>query len=238
MVYEGTDSSGTGTTCRPVVATLAIMDVAVTDHLLSTTRSVRLKLDLQRPVEEEVLADCLRLALQAPTPGGAQSWRWLVVRDQSVKNALGKLFRSVGEEYLRAAVAAAGDAASSGPFARMVRSGQHLIDVIEQVPVLVIPCLTGRPQGGNADLSVFYGGIFPAVWNFQLALRSRGLGSTLTSYHLRHEQEAAEILGIPDDVTQVGLLPVAYTTVPDFKVAPRTPVEQVAYLDHWGSPLG
>ncbi|WP_232663472.1 nitroreductase family protein [Pseudonocardia sp. TRM90224] len=213
------------------------MDTTSTDHLLSTTRSVRLKLDLERPVEDEVLLECLRLAIQAPTPGGAQSWRWLVVRDQETKNKIGAYFRAVGNAYIQAGIEAAGEAAKSGPVARMVRSGQHLIDVIEKVPVLVIPCAQGRPEGGNAETSVFYGGIFPAVWSFQLALRSRGLGSTLTSYHLGHETEVAEILGIPDGVTQVGLLPVAYTTVPDFKPAPRTPVEEIAYLDRWGQAI-
>ncbi|MEJ3654696.1 nitroreductase family protein [Actinomycetes bacterium KLBMP 9759] len=213
------------------------MDTTSTDHLLNTTRSVRLKLDLERPVEDEGLLDCLRLATQAPTPGGAQSWRWLVVRDQETKNKIGAHFRAVGTAYLEARVEAAGAAAQSGPVARALRSGQHLIDVIEKVPVLVIPCAQGRPEGGNAQTSVFYGGIFPAVWSFQLALRSRGLGSTLTSYHLGHEAEVAEILGIPDDVTQVGLLPVAYTTVQDFKPARRTPVEEIAFLDRWGQKI-
>lgn len=208
-----------------------------TDHLLSTTRAVRRKLDLDRPVEDEVLADCLRLATQAPTPGNAQSWRWLVVRNQGVKNEIGALFREIGTAYLETMIEKAGDAAHEGPTARNIASGRHLVDVIERVPVFVIPCLQGRPAGGNEDLSVFYGGIFPAVWSFQIALRSRGLGSTLTSYHLRREAEAARILGVPDDVTQVGLLPVAYTTVPDFKPAPRAPIEEVAFLDHWGDPL-
>jgi nitroreductase len=116
-----------------------------------------------------------------------------------------------------------------------LRSGRHLIDVIERVPVLVIPCLLGRPPEGNAAQSVYYGGIFPAVWNFQLALRSRGLGSTLTSYHLEREAEAATILGIPPDVTQVGLLPIAYTTATDFRPGPRTPAAEITYLDTWGS---
>lgn len=219
-----------------VSASLATVDTAAVDHVLSTTPSVRRKLDLQRPVGDEVLLECLRLALQAPTPGGQQAWRWLVIRDQEVKNAVGALFRQVGQAYLNAGVAAAGEAAKSGPVARMVTSGQHLVDVIEQVPVFVIPCLTGRPPESNGEASAFYGGIFPAVWSFQLALRSRGLGSTLTTYHLAHEAQAAKILGIPDDVTQVGLLPVAYTTVSDFKPAARVPVEQVTYLDHWGNP--
>jgi len=66
------------------------------DHLLSTTRAVRRKLDLERPVEPEVLDECLNLALQAPTPGNVQAWRWLVVRDRKVKERLGALFRAVG----------------------------------------------------------------------------------------------------------------------------------------------
>lgn len=199
------------------------------DHLLSTTRAVRRKLDLDRPVEPEVLADCLNLALQAPTPGNAQAWRWLVVRDQGVKDRLGVLFREVGAAYL-AQRAAEGES-------RALTSGRHLVDVIERVPVFVIPVLKGRPTGDNAVDAAFYGGIFPAVWNFQLALRSRGLGSTLTTYHLSREAEAAGILGIPDGYTQVGLLPVAYTTVPDFKPAARIPLSEVAYQDHWGTPL-
>ncbi|WP_372666928.1 nitroreductase family protein [Amycolatopsis kentuckyensis] len=199
------------------------------DHLLSTTRAVRRKLDLDRTVEPAVLEECLNLALQAPTPGNAQAWRWLVVRDQGVKERLGALFREVGEAYL------AGRAAE-GP-SRALASGRHLIDVIERVPVFVIPCLRGRPTGDNATDAAFYGGIFPAVWNFQLALRSRGLGSTLTTYHLSREAEAAEILGVPDGYTQAGLLPVAYTTTPDFKPAERIPLAEVAYLDHWGTPL-
>jgi nitroreductase len=207
------------------------------DHLLSTTRAVRRKLDLERPVEPAVLAECLRLALQAPTPGNVQAWRWLVVRDQGVKERLGAIFREVGEAYLADREANAADAATRPSVARALASGRHLIDVIERVPVFVIPCLEGRPAGDNALDAAFYGGIFPAVWNFQLALRSRGLGSTLTTYHLSREAEAAEILGVPDGYTQAGLLPVAYTTVPDFKPAARIPLEEVAYADRWGTPL-
>ncbi|MGW4526555.1 nitroreductase family protein [Amycolatopsis sp. NPDC004378] len=199
------------------------------DQLLSTTRAVRRKLDLGRPVEPEVLSACLDLALQAPTPGNVQAWRWLVVRDQDVKNRLGVLFREVGAAYLA-------QRATEGE-SRALASGRHLVDVIERVPVFVIPVLKGRPTGNNAVDAAFYGGIFPAVWNFQLALRSRGLGSTLTTYHLSREAEAAEILGVPDGYTQVGLLPVAYTTTPDFKPAERVPLAEVAYLDHWGTPL-
>jgi nitroreductase len=214
-----------------------ILDLASTDHLLSTTRAVRRKLDLDRPVPDDVLLDCLRLAVQAPTPGRAEGWRWLIVRDQARKDGIGALFREVGQEYMRAKVAGLGSAAHEPATARAIASARYLVDVIERVPVFVIPCVLGRPRGGNEALSVFYGGIFPAVWNFQLALRSRGLGSTLTSYHLEREAEAAEILGIPPDVTQVGLLPIGYTTAADFRPGPRTPVAEISYRDGWGVPL-
>lgn len=194
------------------------------DQVLSTTRSVRRKLDLDRPVDDEVLLECLRLAIQAPTPSNSQAWRWLIIRDQETKDRLGALYRDIGSKYLQRSDRASRVAASAG----------YLVDVIERVPVLVVPCLTGRPRGDNASLAAFYGGIFPAVWGFQLALRSRGLGSTLTTFHLHHERAAADILGLPDDVTQVALLPVAYTTTNDFKPAARTPVEEITFLDRWG----
>src|SRR5947207_7945039 len=205
------------------------MDIRVTDHLLSTTRAVRRKLDLDRPVQTAVLVECLQVAVQAPTPRSTEQWRWLIVRDQAVKDGLGALFRAVGNPYLQARVA-------GGAPARAMASAQYLVDVIERVPVFVIPCVLGRPSGDNAALSVFYGGIYPAVWNFQLALRSRGLGSTLTTYHLEREAEAARILGIPDDVTQVCLLPIGYTTAADFRPGPRTPATEICYLDGWGTP--
>jgi nitroreductase len=204
------------------------------DEALTTTRAVRRKLDLDRPVPDSVITECLRLAIQAPTPGNSQNWRWLVIRDQAVKSEIAKLFREVGEDYLRRTIEPLGDYANEPRIARNIASGRHLLEVIDQVPVFVIPCLLGRPQGGNPALSAFYGGIFPAVWSFQVALRSRGLGSTLTSYHLQREEEAARILGIPQDVTQVGLLPVAYTTTTTFKPAPRVPVEEITYFDTWG----
>lgn len=210
------------------------MDTTVTDHLLSTTRAVRRKLDLQRPVATEIIIECLRIAVQAPTPGPTQTWRWLVVQDQAVKNAIGALFREVGDAYLRRRIESAGPQAKQPAFARAMASAQHLVDVIERVPVFVIPCILGRPTGDNAALAVYYGGIFPAVWNLQLALRSRGLGSTLTSYHLEREAEAAEILGIPDDVTQVGLLPVGYITTDDLRPGPRQPADELTFFDQWG----
>ncbi|HEX5994722.1 MAG TPA: nitroreductase family protein [Jiangellales bacterium] len=213
------------------------MDNATVDQLLTTTRAVRLKLDLERPVEVEVIMECLRIAVQAPTAGGTQAWRWLVVTDQETRDALGALFRDVGNAYLRRKVEAAGQHADDPRFKRSLTSAQHLVDVIERVPVFVIPCVLGRPTGENDTLAVFYGTIFPAIWNFQLALRSRGLGSTLTTYHLEREAEAAAILGVPDGVTQVALLPIGYSITDDFRPGPRQPVETLTYLDRWGNPV-
>jgi nitroreductase len=199
------------------------------EELLGTTRSVRLKLDLERPVEPEVLNDCLRLALQAPSPGNLQMWRWIVVRDPDVRAGLGRLFREVATEYL---ASLPGDIPEHS-----LRSGRFLIDNIERVPVLVVPCVLGRPPATLFESAAFYGGIYPAVWSLQLALRTRGLGSTLTTYHLSREAEAAEILGLPADVTQTCLLPIAYTTQTTFKPAQRLPLTEVAYADRWGTAL-
>lgn len=199
------------------------------DELLSTTRSVRLKLDLDRPVEPEVINECLRLALQAPSPGNLQMWRWVVVRDPKQRAELGRLFREVGNSYL---ASLPGDIPEHS-----LRSGRFLIDNIERVPVLVVPCVVGRPPATLFESAAFYGGVYPAVWSLQLALRTRGLGSTMTTYHLSREAEAAEILGIPEDVTQTCLLPIAYTTQQNFKPAQRMPLGEVAYADHWGNSL-
>ncbi|QWF83670.1 nitroreductase family protein [Amycolatopsis sp. CA-230715] len=198
-----------------------------TDTLLTTTRSVRRKLDLDRAVEPEVLDDCLRIAQQAPIAGVFLSgFRWLLIRDQEVKNQLARPIREIG-------------LASQEKYGHLVEprtlaSGRHLIDVLERVPVYVAACLHGRPTGGNLELSGFYGSAYPAVWSLQLALHSRGLGSSIIGYHLSKEEEVAEILGIPDDVTQIALLAVAYTTATGFRPAARPPLEEITYLDHWG----
>jgi nitroreductase len=213
------------------------IDTASVDHVLSTTRAVRRKLDLDRPVEPEVLETCLRLSTFAPSPGNQQTWRWLVVRDADRRKRLGELFREVGRDYLAGVRSRLGTAAGPPAVRRMVGSVQHLIDVIDRVPVFVIPCVQGPAPSGNAECASFYGGIYPAVWSFQLALRSRGLGTVLTTLHLRREAAAAEILGLPADVTQAGLLPVAYTTTTDFRPPVRRPLAAVAFLDTWGRPL-
>jgi len=209
-------------------------DIPMTDELLATTRAVRKRLDLNRPVPREVINECLELAVQAPTGSNSQSWRWVVVEDAEKKKALADLYRKAANAYLTTAEQEAekrGDAQTK----RVMSSALFLAEHLQDVPVHLIPCITGRPPADTpqAMYAGLYGSIFPAVWSFQLALRARGLGSALTTLHLLHEKEAAELLGIPDDVLQVALLPVAYTKGTDFKRADRPPIEGIVHWNQW-----
>lgn len=205
-----------------------------TDRLLTTTRSVRKRLDLTRPVEPEIVMDCLQVALQAPTGGNSQRWRWLVVDDADKRAGLAALYRRAHDPYLAANRAALGESVTPQT-ERVMESSAYLSDHLDEVPIHVIPCSLDRlPAGaGTAETASFYGSILPAVWSFMLALRSRGLGAAWTTLHLAYEREAAEILGIPDSVTQVALIPVAYYTGTDFRPANRKPAEQVTYWNGW-----
>jgi uncharacterized protein (TIGR02118 family) len=210
-------------------------ELATVDRLLSTTRAVRKRLDLAKPVPREVLLECIRLSQQAPTGSNRQGWRWVVVTDAAKRAQLADIYRRGGAEYLEQALKAtpAGDAQTR----RVYESALWLVENLAKVPVHVIPCIAGRlPDSGVPEgmRGGFYGSIFPAVWSFQLALRSRGLGSVLTTLHANREKEAAELLGIPfDQYTQVALLPVAYTKGMDFKPAARPPAETIVSFDRW-----
>ena len=199
-----------------------------TDELLSTTRAVRKRLDLTRPVEREVLEECLGLAQQAPTASYSQNWHFVVVTDAEKRAALGELWRAVAYPYLERG------GPREGQGARIGAAVVHLAEHIHEVPVHVIPCVEGRMEGKpNALVASRFGSIIPAAWSFMLAARSRGLGSVWTTFHLMREQEAAAILGIPyDDVTQVALIPVAYTLGTDFKPGLRKPLDSMV---HWNN---
>jgi len=213
-------------------------DLAETDRLLTTTRAVRKRLDLDRPVEKEVILDCIRISQQAPTGSNTQGWRWVIVTDPDKKAALADMYRRGGRGYLDSA--RQGIQPGQEQTGRVLESALWLADNMEKAPVLVIPCVKGRPpEGAPAIMWAAIGGsIFPAVWSFQLALRSRGLGSVITSLHLIFEKEAAGLLGIPEDVVQVAMLPVAYTKGTDFKAAQRPPVEHIVHWESWGNKDG
>lgn len=214
------------------------MDLTTVDELLTTTRAVRKRLDFARPVPPEVIEECIELAIQGPTGSNAQGWRWVVVTDPDKRASIAELYRRAGADYL----ASGREGLDNLPEERrrqqerVIDSAVHLAENLERVPLHVIPCLLGSfgdaivPTGMIAG---FYGSIFPAVWSFQLALRSRGLGSCLTTFHLAHAGEVGELLGIPDTVTQACLLPVAYTMGTDFKPAKRRPAREITYWDAW-----
>lgn len=213
---------------------MAAFDLAQIDRLLTTTRAVRKRLDLERPVEPEVIQECLRIAIQAPTGGGyAQQWRWLVVTDPDKRARLAELYRATARanlppdpEQVRRTYGA--------QMARTIDSGAHLAERLQDVPVHVIPCVRRSPStSDNFEVATMFGSILPAVWSFQLALRARGLGTALTTMHLPHEHQAAALLDIPDNILQVGLIPVAYYTGQDFKPAARRPAEEITYWNTW-----
>jgi nitroreductase len=203
-----------------------------TDKLLTTTRAVRKRLDLERPVERQVLLDCIAISQQAPTGSNTQFWRWLVITDVDQKAAIAEVYGR-GQEFITQLQGELPEEAHQTR--RVYDSAGYLFDVLHKVPALVIPCVIGRPAdpADHCSVASTYGSILPAVWSFQLALRSRGLGSAWTTLHLMWEQEVAEILGIPDDVMQVALLPVAYTLGTDFKTATRQPPEEIVHWDRW-----
>jgi len=211
------------------------VDIASVDELLSTTRAVRKRLDLTRPVGRDVILECIQLAMQAPTASNAQDWRWLVITDADKRAAIADIYRSIGAEYLAYAASTATDPQTQRVYAGAV----SLTETLGQVPVHVIPCLESRIDNSNMlTAASAWASIIPAGWSFLLALRSRGLGSVWTTMHLAKEREVAELLGIPATVTQAALFPVAYTIGTDFRPAKRPPAESITYWDTWNQPIG
>lgn len=210
------------------------------DHALTTTRAVRKRLDLDRPVEPEVIEECLQLAIQAPTGGNAQGWRWVVVTDADKRKRLAEVYSRGWQAVYggqREAMGADLEPERAAQQERVYDSADFLANNLARVPVHVIPCILGKLGEGTPMwmAASHLASVIPAVWSFQLALRSRGLGSSYTTLHLAGEAEAAELLGIPDTVTQVALIPIAYTKGTDFKPAKRRPAKEITYWDAWKS---
>lgn len=219
---------------------MPVLDLTI-DEVLTTTRAVRKRLDLTRPVEPEIIRECLTLALQAPSPGAQQNWHFVVVTDPAQRAAIAALYhkstRIPGgqEDMLNHMIAAASTEEERAERLKMVESPRHLTNHLHEIPVLVIPCIQGRVEHMSAlEQAGHWGGIWPATWSFMLAARSRGLGTVLTTLHLEFEREAAEVLGIPySEVMQVGLIPVAYTLGTTFKPAARKPLDDVLHWNQW-----
>lgn len=228
-----------------------LFDRRTVDRLLTTTRSVRMRLDLARPVDPEIINDCLELAIQAPSADNGQKWRWLIVTDPEKRAIIARHYQYGWRWYHTALAGRFRRGNRSARASRVLRSVQWLADNLASVPVLAIPCVVGRaprdPTGLDANeiakltvgvkRALYYGSIYPAVWSFQLALRSRGLGSVMTVMHLPFEAQIAEELGIPPQVTQAALVAVAHTKGTHFSPAERIPAQNLTYWNQWGVPL-
>jgi nitroreductase len=207
-------------------------------HTLSTTRAVRKRMDLERPVPREVILECLQLAVQAPTGGNRQGWQWMILTDAEKKRLIGEWYRQSWYEYASAGRPAyAEDDPRRAQQPRVVSSARHLADHMGEVPVMVIPCHEGRvdrPGATNLEIAGLYGSILPAAWSFMLAARASGLGTAWTTLHLKYEKEVAELLGIPyERYTQTALITVGYFTGEEFKPAERIPLDLIVHWDSW-----
>jgi nitroreductase len=208
------------------------------DELLSTTRAVRKRLDLSRPVEREVIEECLALATQAPNGQNRERWDFVVVTDKAKRAKIADLYR---DGLLSPTQDTGHDGTDRRPdltafLARNGPSGNYLFEHLHEVPVLLIPCanVVRAPNPPVVHQANAWGSVLPATWSFMLAARSRGLGTVWTTPHLQYEREAAEILSIPyESVMQMALIPVAYTIGTEFRPGPRANLSQIVHWDTW-----
>jgi nitroreductase len=205
------------------------------EELLTTTRTVRRRLDFGRPVPRELLLECLAIAVQAPTGGNRQNWHWVFVTDAEKKQRIGELYKASWYDYARVRPEYPEGDPRREQQPRLITSAQFLADHFGEVPAMVIPCIEGRPEGKNNQvLASVYGSIVPAAWSFMLAARLRGLASAYTTLHLRYEREVADLLGIDyGRYLQAALLTVGYYAGESFKPAKRIPLESIVHWDHW-----
>ena len=209
-------------------------------ELLTTTRSVRKRLDLTRPVERDTVVECLRMAFQAPNGSNQQTWDWVVVDDADRRRAMAEVYRAALADHV-ARMDQARAEGTGGVYAVQDRQAQigesvyHLLQHLHEVPVLVVPTVAHKMDGATVfEQASHWGSILPAVWSFMLALRSKGMGSAWTTIHLHREKEMADLLGIPyDQVTQAGLFPVAYTIGTDFRAANRGASDDAIHWNGW-----
>lgn len=212
-------------------------DLTSVDYILETTRSVRKRLDLTRPVDAEVVKKCLEIAIQAPTGSNAQGWKWLIVTDPDKKSQIGDYYKKSFSAYVKRGRPAPPGDHSPTDREKLVSSASYLADHMGEVPMMIFACIQGRAENPGSAAGL-YGSIIPAAWSLMLALRARGIGAAWTTLHLTYEKECNEILGIPSDVTTGVLLPVAYFTGKTFKKAKRVPVDELTYWETWGARDG
>ena len=206
------------------------------DELLTTTRSVRKRLDLTRDVPIDLVRECLEVALQAPSGSNKQGWHWMVITDENSRLMIGNYYRQAVASYLKssgsAATLFADDQERNAVQRRVGDSVAYLGEHMGEVPVLVIPCVRA-PRLSAGSQAGLWGSLLPAAWSYMLAARARGLGTAWTTLHLRYETEISEFLGIPTDIRQGALIPTAYYTGDTFRSAPRQPLDDVLHINSW-----
>ena len=210
------------------------------DELLSTTRAVRKRLDFGRPVPDELIRECVELAMQSPSGSNNMTMQFVVVRDPAKRAAIGEIYRQcyaiysqLDGIYIGSIDKGADDA--NAQQARSATSADFLGERMGDAPALVIACTAGRADGLPAMMAAsMFGNVLPAMWSFMLAARARGLGTCWTTIHLMMEQQVAEVVGIPfDSVQQVCLSPLAYTVGTEFKPALRPAADSIVHWDQW-----
>lgn len=212
-------------------------DLASVDRLLTTTKQVRRRLDLTRPVPVDTVLECIDIASRAPIGGNVQVNRWLLVDDPETKRSLAELYRAEGADYLAAGRQQVQDMGNDATAKRVVDSSIFLLEHLHEVPMMIIPLRMDRPGASTFEQATFWGSVVPGVWSLQLALRARRIGSAWTTLHLYEEQAARELLGLPDTVTQVALLPAAFYTGDIFHPAQRLPAAEITYHNRWKNPI-
>jgi nitroreductase len=211
-------------------------DLGQIDHLLTTTRAVRKRLDLSRPVPRELILECVRISTQAPAGGNYQKWRWVIVDDPDKKAVIADAYRRSYAPYIEERKKAVEKAGNESTVGRIISSSNHLAEILADVPVLAVPCALGSPDdaaGLGGGQQGWWGSVIPAVWSYMLAARARGLGTAWTTLHLPFAAEVGEALDIPASVTQLACVPTAYHTGDDFRTADRRPADEITYWNTW-----
>jgi nitroreductase len=210
-----------------------------TDTLLSTTRSVRKRLDLSRDVPLGLVRECLEIALQAPTSANRQHWSFIVIVDAEQKRRVAEIYKRQWD-WLASTTYSVGGRFADDPTrapqqARAADSGAYLADHLAEVPVLVLPCIEveGDGQFTPSNQADTWGSIMPAAWSYMLAARTRGLGTAWTSLSTSAEPDIRAVIGYPDNVYHAALIPTAYYTGETFKPGKRQPLDDVLHLDTW-----
>lgn len=206
--------------------------------IMYTCRSMRrLKPD---PVPDELIYRILEAGTQAPSGGGVQAWRFVVVTDPERKQRIAAVYqhgwRIALKQYAAAGLTPESDA--------NVRAASYLAEHLAEAPVLLVACLrerrlhAARKTGPNAKhfLRIIGGSIYPAVQNILLACRALGLGATLTSVTTQYEADMKKILELPETITTYALIPIGYP-LGRFGPVSRRAVEEVSWLNAYGTPF-